>query len=115
MKRKTCQRLKDSFSRWKADLFRPPGKPGRNQSSIPTRRRYLLTLLFAGLGVTSGFYLDLPEPLVVATGLLMWVMAEHLPEEHTTLAGFFRLGGGSAHVLAGVVIVVEMLSRHGLI
>lgn len=101
--------MRDSFARWRDDLFRPPGTPSRSQIRwrlrVPSRRRYVWMLLLAVLEFALGFCFGLIEPIVMGFAMLLLVMAEHLPEEHTALAGAFRLGGSFFHYGAFFVMV----------
>lgn len=103
--------MRDSFARWRDDVFRPPGTLSRSQIHwrlrAPTWRRYVVGLLVAVLEFAFGFYFGLPEPIVMGFAMLLLVMAEHLPEEHTTLAGMFRLGGSFVHYGAFFVMVAH--------
>jgi hypothetical protein len=102
------QELRNSLVRWKNDLFRPPRRKGRGELLAQGRWLWAVWLALASTGL---FYfltiLPLSNPGVDATlfaamGLGLWMsvllrsIAELLPENMNTLAGFLRLTSGLA-------------------
>ncbi len=102
------QDLRNSLVRWKNELFRPPRRKGQGELLTQGRWLWAVWLVLAGTGLFY-FLTILPPPnpdvdasMFAAMGLGLWIsvllrsIAELLPENMNTLAGFLRLTSGLA-------------------
>lgn len=100
--------VRDFFYSWKADLFRVPGERGRYQVFAPSRWQGVLGVLIAGLAFYYALFTSNSAPTFVVLAMAAWVLfgslAELLPKERTTLAGFLRLGSVTAFLFVPVAM-----------
>lgn len=107
------QSVRHFLYRWKDELLREPGTPGRYWLFAPSRLYFVLVLLFSVFVLYyTLFYAPSRNPLplvVMAISVLLGTMAELLPTNRTTLAGALRLVSVVGFISVLVVIMVSAL------
>jgi hypothetical protein len=108
------QSVRHSLHRWKDELFREPGSPGRSWLFALGRWYFVLVLLVAGFALYYAFTQapsKNPLPLaVMSVSAISLAMAELLPSGRTMLAGVLRLVGGAGFVSVLIMILVSALT-----